>query len=106
MFALVDSIQTGDRGPRNQSMLRQMARFGQFAEPWYSSFLEEDFGELFKEAELVPCRKENLFSDKTADIHEGDVVMPFATRKSTYAHSKSMTQGNLEISHVARAIIE
>lgn len=53
-FVLVDSIQRGDRPGRD----KRLDTFKNFNEPWYSSYVREDFGALFADFGFRPQRKE------------------------------------------------
>ena len=48
MLILTDSIQLGDRLPLDSGI----GRFQEFNEPWYGTFIAEDFGAMFKEVGL------------------------------------------------------
>ncbi len=52
-MVLTDSVQTGDR----LSFDATLDRFGDFNEPYYRSYIEDDLGEVFIEAGLVPDMK-------------------------------------------------
>lgn len=53
-LVMVDSIQLGDRDSRDP----HLDNFENFNEPWYPSYIREDFGKLFEDVGLVPHRKE------------------------------------------------
>ena len=48
LLILTDSAQLGDRLPMDASM----GKFGDFNEPYYRTFIAEDFGKMFKECGL------------------------------------------------------
>lgn len=48
MLILTDSNQLGDRLPMDSTM----GQFQAFNEPWYGTFIAEDFGAMFKEVGL------------------------------------------------------
>ena len=68
LFVVTDSIQKGDR----PSVDATMGRFGDFAEPYYESYIMTDLGELGREVGLVPWQKEQCSSSKTVSFLKPD----------------------------------
>lgn len=73
-FILVDSVQLGDRFDRDE----RLDRFERFNEPWYPSYVREDFGTLCAEAGFSAGIKEVssvtklLTLKKAAAVREGE----------------------------------